>query len=132
MHCIRKMQDQFDSLDIDLQEANKRENPKQCGPNRYWFSHFDYAYKGIKQDPSGKALHDILDAIKSTWPNDKEIDQGVFIGLWQLNNWSKEMCIAVNLRETDPPIIKPNKREIKCEIIKTEILTIIFHPLCTF
>lgn len=90
----RRLQDQFDALGIDLQEAAKRNNPNQCGPNEYWFSHFDYAYKGIKQDPSGKSLHEILDAIKTTWPNDKEIDQGVFIGLWQLNNWSKEMCVT--------------------------------------
>lgn len=89
----RRLQDQFDALDIDLQEAAKRNNPNQCGENKYWFSHFDYAYKGIKQDPSGTTLHDILDAIKKTWPNNEEIDQGVFIGLWQLNNWSKEMCI---------------------------------------
>jgi hypothetical protein len=89
----RKMQDQFDALGIDLQEAAKREQPTQCGPNKYWFSHFDYSYKGIKQDASGKTLYDILAAIKETWPNDEEIDQGVFIGMWQLNNWSKEMCI---------------------------------------
>jgi hypothetical protein len=89
----RQLQDQFDALNIDLQEANKRNNPNQCGPNEFWFSHFDYAYKGITQDPSGKLLYQILDAIKTTWPNDKEIDQGVFIGLWQLNNWSKEMYI---------------------------------------
>lgn len=90
----RQMQDQFDALNIDLQEANKRANPKQCGPNQHWFSHFDYATKGIVQDPSGKSLYDILDAIKTTWPQDDEIDQGVFIGLWQLNNWSKEMCVS--------------------------------------
>lgn len=88
-----KLQEQFDALKIDLQEAGKRTNPNQCGPNEFWFSHFDYAYKGIKQDASGTSLYEILDAIKTTWPNDKEIDQGVFIGLWQLNNWSKEMCI---------------------------------------
>lgn len=90
----RRMQDQFDALGIDLQEKAKRLNPKQCGPNQYWFSHFDYAIKGIVQDPSGQTLYDILDAIKSTWPNDDEIDQGVYIGLWQLNNWSKEMCVT--------------------------------------
>jgi hypothetical protein len=90
----RKMQDQFDALKIDLQEANKRINPKQCGPNKYWFSHFDYALKGIGQDPTGTTLHEILDAIKTTWPADEEIDQGVFIGLWQLNNWAKEMCVT--------------------------------------
>ncbi len=90
----KRLQDQFDALGIDLQEANKRNNPNQCGPNLYWFSHFDYAYKAIKQDPSGVTLHDILDAIKTTWPNNTEIDQGVFIGLWQLSNWNKEMCMA--------------------------------------
>ena len=90
----RKLQDQFDALNIDLQEAAKRNNPAQCGENKYWFSHFDYAYKGIKQDASGATLHNILDAIKTTWPNEEEIDQGVFIGMWQLNNWSKEMCIT--------------------------------------
>jgi len=90
----RKLQDQFDALKIDLQETAKRNNPNQCGPNKYWFSHFDYAYKGIKQDASGTTLYEILDAIKTTWPNEEEIDQGMFIGLWQLNNWSKEMCIA--------------------------------------
>lgn len=89
----RKLQDQFDALKIDLQESAKRNNPAQCGSNKYWFSHFDYAYKGIKQDASGTTLHEILDAIKTTWPNEEEIDQGVFIGMWQLNNWSKEMCI---------------------------------------
>ena len=89
----RKLQDQFDSLRIDLQEANKRLSPKQCGPNQHWFSHFDYALKAIKQDPSGRTLYNILDAIKTTWPNDDEIDQGVFIGLWQLNNWSRELDV---------------------------------------
>lgn len=89
----RKMQDQFDSLGIDLQEKNKRLTPKQCGPNQHWFSHFDYALKAINQDPSGRTLYNILDAIQTTWPNDDEIDQGVFIGLWQLNNWSKELDV---------------------------------------
>lgn len=88
-----KLQTQFDALGIDLQEAAKRTNPAQCGENDYWFSHFDYAYKGIKQDASGATLYEILDAIKTTWPNNKQIDQGMFIGLWQLNNWSKEMCV---------------------------------------
>lgn len=90
----RKLQDQFDALNVDLQETAKRNNPNQCGPNKHWFSHFDYAYKGIKQDPTGKTLYQIIEAIKTTWPTDEEIDQGVFIGLWQLNNWNKEMCVA--------------------------------------
>lgn len=90
----RKLQDQFDAVKVDLQESVKRNNPKQCGPNKHWFSHFDYAYKGIAQDASGATLHDILEAIKTTWPNEEEIDQGMFIGLWQLSHWSKEMCVT--------------------------------------
>lgn len=94
----RRLQDQFDALDIDLQESNKRTNPNTCGPNEFWFSHFDYAYKGIKQDPSGESVYNILSAVKQTWPNDREIDQGVFIGLWQLNNWSQEACVKMPSR----------------------------------
>jgi hypothetical protein len=90
----RKLQDQFDALGIDLQEASKRTQPKQCGPNKYWYSHFDAAYKAVNTDSSGTTLYRILDAVKTTWPNDEQIDQGVFLGLWQLNNWSKEMCVT--------------------------------------
>lgn len=105
----KKLQDEFDLLEIDLQEASKRLKPDHCGPNKYWFSHFDYAYKGIKQDPSGDDLHRILNAIKTAWPNDEEIDQGVFIGLWQLNNWTKEL----NTEQPDDWMTKITKEVAK-------------------
>lgn len=80
----RTVQDQFDSLGIDLEDKNTRKSPTLRGDNDYFFSHFKYAYKGIEQDDTGKVLYQILDAIKSVFPLQEEIDQGVFIGLAEL------------------------------------------------
>lgn len=86
----RTLQDQFDKLNIDLQDKSSRSSDTLCGDNDYFFSHFKYAYKGIDLEgsnnpaPTGKYLHSILDAIKSTFPVQDEIDQGVFIGLYEL------------------------------------------------
>jgi hypothetical protein len=80
----RTVQDQFDALGIDLEDKNTRKSPNLRGDNDYFFSHFKYAYKGIEQDESGKVLRQILDAIKSVFPLQEEIDQGVFIGLAEL------------------------------------------------
>jgi hypothetical protein len=80
----RTVQDQFDSLGIDLEDKNTRKSPTLRGDNDYFFSHFKYAYKGIEQDESGKVLHQILESIKSVFPLQEEIDQGVFIGLAEL------------------------------------------------
>jgi len=80
----RTMQDQFDTLGIDLQDKNSRQSDNLRGDNDYFFSHFKYAQKGIELDDSGCILHDILGAIKSIFPLQEEIDQGVFIGLYEL------------------------------------------------
>ena len=80
----RTMQDQFDNLGIDLQDKNSRQSDNLRGDNDYFFSHFKYAQKGIELDDSGKVLYNILDAIKSVFPLQEEIDQGVFIGLYEL------------------------------------------------
>ena len=56
--------------------ANKR------GPNQHYFSHFDYAYKGLTM--AGRdGLISALQAILDTFPNEDggEINQGLFIGL---------------------------------------------------
>lgn len=90
----RRLQDQFDKLKIDLQETSKRKSPKQCGPNFHWYSHFESAYKAIEADPSGQLLHDALDAIQHTWPNDDHIDQGVLIGLTQQYRWNKDLAVT--------------------------------------
>ena len=80
----KTLQDQFDILQIDLQDKGSRSSDTLCGDNDYFFSHFKYAYKGIELDESGKILYSILAAIKETFQLQEEIDQGVFIGLYEL------------------------------------------------
>jgi hypothetical protein len=80
----KTLQDQFDILKIDLQDKGSRSSDTLCGDNDYFFSHFKYAYKGIELDESGKILNNILAAIKDTFQLQEEIDQGVFIGLYEL------------------------------------------------
>lgn len=86
----RVLQDQFDSLGIDLQDKSSRNSPNLRGDNDYFFSHFKYAQKGIEVDDRGRVLYDILQAIKETWPLQEEIDQGVYIGLLELQRQSRE------------------------------------------
>jgi hypothetical protein len=80
----RVMQDQFDILGIDLEDKNTRKSAALRGDNDYFFSHFKYAQKGIELDEKGKVLNDILLAIKDTFQMQEEIDQGVYIGLYEL------------------------------------------------
>ena len=84
----RTMQDQFDNLGIDLQDKNSRQSDNLRGDNDYFFSHFKYAQKGIELDDSGKILYNILHAIKNVFPLQEEIDQGIFIGLYELQRLS--------------------------------------------
>lgn len=79
----KTLQDQFDNNLIDLEDKGTR-NSNRSGGKEYFFSHFNYAYKGIKVDPSGKVLNDILNAIQTVFDKQEEIDQGVFIGLYEL------------------------------------------------
>lgn len=80
----RTMQDQFELLGIDLEDKNTRKSANLRGDNDYFFSHFKYAQKAIELDVSGRVLNDILCAIKTVFPTDEEIDQGVYIGLYEL------------------------------------------------
>jgi hypothetical protein len=82
------MQDQFDAQGIDLQDKGSRASDNLRGDNEYFFSHFKYAYKGIEIDDSGKVLANILESIKSVFPLQEEIDQGCFIGLYELHRIS--------------------------------------------
>ena len=84
----RTMQDQFDAVGIDLQDKGSRSSDNLRGDNDYFFSHFKYAQKGIEVDESGKTLFDILSAIKEVFPLQEEIDQGVYIGLYELHRLS--------------------------------------------
>jgi hypothetical protein len=97
----RTLQDQFNSVGIDLQDKGARKSVNLRGNNDYFFSHFKYAYKGIEVDATGRVLHEILDAIVSVFPLQEEIDQGCFIGLYELSrldtrqdlkgNWMKQV-----------------------------------------
>lgn len=80
----RTMQDQFDQLGIDLQDKNSRQSDNLRGDHDYFFSHFKYAQKAIELDDSGRVLRAVLEAIRSVFPLQEEIDQGVFIGLYEL------------------------------------------------
>ena len=80
----RTMQDQFDSAFVDLEDKNTRKSVTLRGSNDYFFSHFKYAQKAIELDESGKVLYEILNSIKTVFPTDEEIDQGVYIGLYEL------------------------------------------------
>ena len=80
----RTMQDQFDKNEIDLQDKGSRASDNLRGDHDYFFSHFKYAQKGIELDESGKLLNQILSSIKQVFPLQEEIDQGCFIGLYEL------------------------------------------------
>ncbi len=80
----RTLQDQFDAIGVDFEDKNTRKSASMRGDNDYFFSHFKYAEKAIELDNSGKIIHDILNAIRTVFPLQEEIDQGVFIGLYEL------------------------------------------------
>jgi hypothetical protein len=82
------MQAQFDTCGIDLQDKGSRNSDTLRGDNDYFFSHFKYAQKGIEIDDSGKVLKNILSAIVEVFPMQEEIDQGVYIGLYELHRIS--------------------------------------------
>lgn len=91
----RTMQDQFDTSGIDLQDKGSRASSTLRGNNDYFMSHFKYAQKGIEVDETGRTLYNILDAVKSTFPLQEEIDQGCFIGLYELHRISGAANIAL-------------------------------------
>jgi hypothetical protein len=84
----RTMQDQFDKVGIDLQDKGSRNSDNLRGDNEYFFSHFKYAQKGIEIDDTGNTLFNILEAITSVFEKQEEIDQGVYIGLYELHRIS--------------------------------------------
>jgi len=100
----RTLQDQFDAVGIDLEDKNTRKGSNR-GENDYFFSHFKYAYKGIELDHSGKTLKKVLDAVVAVFPLEEEIDQGLYIGLYELarldqmqqlkGNWMQQVLTQV-------------------------------------
>lgn len=118
----RVMQDQFDSLCIDLEDKNTRKSDTLRGDNYYFFSHFKYAQKAMDLDPNGRVLYAILDAIQTAWPQQSEIDQGVFIGLYELHrlagsagvplprDWMKTLCASVSAVWSDSAVVHAKGR----------------------
>lgn len=100
------LQKQFNDTGVDLEDKGTRKSATMRGDNDYFFSHFKYAEKGIEADNSGKLIYNILDAITTFFPMQEEIDQGVFIGLYELarldqnhqelpEGWMKEVLAKV-------------------------------------
>lgn len=79
-----KMQKAFDTAGVDLEDKNTRNNPNLRGVNDYFFSHFKYAQKTMDLEKEGDLLREILEAITGVYQLQEEVDQGVFIGLYEL------------------------------------------------
>jgi len=90
------MQCQFDQAGIDLQDKCSRASATLRGDCDYFFSHFKYAQRGLEIDETGSTLLNVLVAIKSVF-GQEEIDQGVFIGLVELQRLVRTNPTACNL-----------------------------------
>ena len=100
-----KMQQQFDKAGVDLTDKNSRKRMSEDEKACWFFSHFNYAEKGIEADKSGKVLFNVLNAITTNYPEDEEINQDLFIGLLELNrldefdllpdNWMDELLQTI-------------------------------------
>jgi hypothetical protein len=99
------LQAQFDRLGIDFVE-----NPDKipaADRQTYYMSHFDYAYKPMGADKTGKVAGQILDAIVTAWPANQKIQNGIYIGLHHTNSvvnslgkkmpqdWMRQICLGV-------------------------------------
>ena len=116
------MQTQFDTLGIDLEDKATRKSENLRGTNQYFFSHFKYADKAVKLDNRGTVLYNILDAIKTVWPDQEEIDQGVFIGLYELHRlagsagillpqgWMRMLCESIAQVWADASVVHAKGR----------------------
>jgi hypothetical protein len=99
------LQAQFDRLKIDLVEKPEL-IPVGLRQNHY-MSHFDYAYKPMGADKTGKVAGQILDAIIKAWPKNAKVQNGIYIGLYHMNtivgglgkkmpkDWMLQVCKGV-------------------------------------
>ena len=74
----------FNNNDVDLEDKATRKS-KNKGSGKHFFSHFNYAEKIMNADKSGKLMHKILHAISTVYPDDEEISQDLFIGLYTIH-----------------------------------------------
>ena len=82
----------FKECNIDLEPKRVRKSPGKKGPNDHYFSHFDYAYKGLEMIGDIEQLRKILLAIKQYYPKEDggEINQGIYIGLVKMYALARE------------------------------------------
>jgi hypothetical protein len=82
----------FKKCAIDLEPKRVRKSPGKCGPNKHYFSHFDYAYKGLEMTGDADVLEKILLGIKQYYGDEDggEINQGIYIGLVKMYALAKE------------------------------------------
>jgi len=75
-----KIQTVFDECSIDLEGQRIRKSDKLRGSQTHFFSHFQYAHFGY--DEIGMLeMKKVLNAIKTVYADEEEIDQGLYIGL---------------------------------------------------
>jgi hypothetical protein len=82
----------FKECKIDLEPKRVRKSPGKKGHNDHYFSHFDYAYKGLDMTGDIEQLRKILLAIKKYYPQEDggEINQGIYIGLVKMYALARE------------------------------------------
>ena len=82
----------FKRCKIDLEPKRVRKSPGKCGPNKHYFSHFDYAYKGLEMTSNDAVLEQVLEGIKKHYGDEDggEINQGIYIGLIKMWSLTKE------------------------------------------
>lgn len=82
----------FKECAIDLEPKRVRKSTGKCGPNPHYFSHFDYANKGLEMTGDIEVLKKILLGIKKFYGQEQggEINQGLYIGLVKMYALAKE------------------------------------------
>jgi hypothetical protein len=82
----------FKRCSIDLEPKRVRKSSGKCGPNKHYFSHFDYAYKGLEMTGDMDVLERILLGVKKYYGDEDggEINQGLYIGLVKMYALAKE------------------------------------------
>jgi hypothetical protein len=100
------LQAQFDRLGIDFVEKPEMIPADERQP--YYMSHFDYAYKPMGSDKSGRVAGQILEAIVTAWPQQQKIQNGIYVGLWHMaevvkslgktmpQDWMTQVCVKVS------------------------------------
>jgi hypothetical protein len=112
------LQAEFDRLKIDLVEESIR-NSTPVKQRKHWYmSHYDYAYKPMGSDPSGEVAGQILEAITKAWPNQEKIQNGVYVGMYHMNevmkslgkklpkSWMTEVCQTVSASFSNPAALE--------------------------